>query len=131
MRQERVPFSVTTRIHSFGHALRGLRFLLQSQPNAWIHLLATVCIIAAGVFVRLAGFEWCLILLAMTVVWVTESFNTAVECLVDLVSPEIQPLAGRAKDVAAGAVLLGAIGASLVGVFVFLPHVLSLLSYSA
>ena len=131
MRHERVPFSVTTRIHSFGHAFRGLRFLLQSQPNAWIHLLATVCVIAAGAFVRLAGFEWCLILLAMTVVWVTESFNTAIECLVDLVSPEIQPLAGRAKDVAAGAVLLGAIGASLVGVFVFLPHVLSLLSYSA
>ena len=124
-------FDIAARLRSFRYAIRGLRFLLQSQQNAWIHLLATVCVIAAGVFVRLAGFEWCLILLAMTVVWVAESLNTAIECLVDLVSPETQPLAGRAKDVAAGAVLLSAIGASFVGGFVFLPHVLAMFSYSA
>ena len=124
-------FDIAARLRSFRYAIRGLRFLLQSQQNAWIHLLATVCVITAGVSFRLPGTEWCMIVLAMTVVWVAESLNTAIECLVDLVSPETQPLAGRAKDVAAGAVLLSAIGASLVGVFVFLPHVLTLLSYSA
>ncbi len=124
-------FDIAARLRSFRYAIRGLRFLVQSQQNAWTHLLVTVGVITAAVSFRLPGTEWCLIVLAMTIVWVAESFNTAIECLVDLVSPEIQPLAGRAKDVAAGAVLLSAIGASFVGGFVFLPHVLAMFSYSA
>ncbi len=128
---ERPRFSVAARLRSFYYAIRGLRFLVQSQPNTRIHLLITACVVAAGVAVGLRNSEWCLIVLSTTVVWVAESLNTAVECLVDLATPEFHPLAGKAKDVAAGGVLLSAIGASCVGVLVFLPHIAVMCSYSS
>jgi diacylglycerol kinase (ATP) len=115
------------RLRSFGHALRGLKLLLQSQPNARIHALATVLVLTAGALVRLSPAEWALIALAVAGVWATEALNTAIEFLVDLASPELHPLAAKAKDAAAGAVLVAAIGALIVGVLVFGPHVLKLL----
>jgi diacylglycerol kinase (ATP) len=118
---------LSARLRSFGHALRGLKVLLQTQHNARIHAAATVLVLAAGALVRLSPAEWALILLAIVCVWASEALNTAIEFLVDLASPELHPLAAKAKDVAAGAVLVAAIGALVVGVLVFAPHVLKLL----
>lgn len=118
---------LSARLRSFGHAFRGLKVLLQTQHNARIHALATVLVFAAGAFVRLSPAEWALIMLAIVSVWASEALNTAIEFLVDLVSPELHPLAAKAKDVAAGAVLVAAIGAAVIGGFVFGPHILAFL----
>jgi diacylglycerol kinase (ATP) len=72
--------------------------------------------------------EWCWMTLAIIGVWLAEALNTAIEFLTDLVSPEFHPLAGKAKDVAAGAVLIAAIGAVVIGMFVFGPHLLRMFS---
>ena len=116
------------RARSFGHAFRGLKALLQTQPNARIHALATTLVVAAGAFLGLSTFEWALVALAVAGVWVAEALNTSIEFLVDLASPELHPLAAKAKDVAAGAVLVAAIGAAVVGGFVFGPYLLHLLA---
>ncbi|MGP1679831.1 MAG: diacylglycerol kinase family protein [Burkholderiales bacterium] len=118
---------LSARLRSFGHAFRGLKLLLQTQPNARIHAVATVLVVAAGALLRIAPAEWALIVLAIACVWVAEALNTSIEFLVDLVSPDPHPLAGKAKDVAAGAVLVAAIGSAIIGGFVFGPHILRML----
>ena len=118
---------LSARLRSFGHALRGLKLLLQTQPNARIHAVATVVVVAAGALARLSPAEWALIVLAIVCVWVAEALNTSIEFLVDLVSPDLHPLAGKAKDAAAAAVLVAAIGSAIIGGFVFGPHVLRIL----
>lgn len=118
---------LSARLRSFGHAFRGLKVLLQTQPNARIHAAATVLVVAAGVLLRISPVEWALIVLAIAGVWTAEALNTAIEFLVDRVSPDPHPLAGKAKDVAAGAVLIAAIGSALIGGFVFGPYLLRLL----
>jgi diacylglycerol kinase (ATP) len=118
---------LTGRLRSFGHAFRGLTVLLQTQHNARIHAVATILVVAAGVLARISLTEWVLIALAVVCVWATEALNTSIELLVDLVSPDLHPLAAKAKDVAAGAVLIAAIGSLIVGVLVFGPHISKLL----
>ena len=119
---------ISSRLRSFGHAFRGLKVLLQTQLNARIHAVATVLVVAAGLLLRISPAEWALIVLAIAGVWTAEALNTAIEFLVDLVSPDPHPLAGKAKDVAAGAVLAAAIGSAVIGGFVFGPHLLRLLA---
>lgn len=117
-------FSVAARARSFRYAARGIAALLRSQHNAWIHAAASVAVVGLGFFVGLSRSEWCLVVLAMAVVWSAEAVNTAFEALCDVASPDLHPLVERAKDVAAGAVLLAAAGAAVVGVLVFGPHLL-------
>ena len=112
------------RLRSFGHAFRGLKTLLQTQHNARIHAFATVLVVVAGALAGLSVAEWALIALAAVCVWATEAMNTAIEFVVDLASPEQHPLAAKAKDVAAGAVLISAIGSVVVACLVFGPHIL-------
>ena len=121
-------FSVSGRIRSLVYGLRGLRFLLASQKSAWIHAAATVVVIAAGVYFGLTAAEWGLVTLAIAAVWTAEAFNTAFELLADAVSPDFHPLVGKAKDVAAGAVLIAALGSIAIGVIVFGPHILDALT---
>jgi len=115
------------RLRSFGHALRGIRTLLLTQQNARIHAVATVLVVAAGAVFRISTAEWALIVTAILCVWVAEAINTSIEFLVDLASPEVHPLAGKAKDVAAGAVLVAAIGSAVIGGLVFGPHVIGMM----
>lgn len=110
-----------TRLASFGHALRGIRVLFKSQVNARLHLLAATLVIALGWGLQVSATEWLGLVLAMAAVFTAEALNTALELVVDLVSPEWNALARDAKDVAAGAVLLASIGALVVGGLVFLP----------
>jgi len=99
--------------------------MLATQHNAWLHAVATALVCAAGGACRLAPGEWCAVVLAIVAVWMAEGLNTALELLADATSPEFHPLIGQAKDVAAGAVLLAALGAVLIGLLVFGPHVSS------
>ncbi len=110
------------RIDSFGYAFRGIGELIRTQPNARIHLLATLGVVAAAFWFELSRGEWLAVILAMGGVWAAEAFNTALEALTDLASPEYHELARRTKDVAAGGVLLMAIAAAAVGLVVFLPR---------
>lgn len=109
------------RARSFIYALRGVGALIRSQPNSWVHAVATVLVVGLGLFVRLGRTDWALLALAVAIVWCAEGFNTALESLCDRVSPEFHPLVERAKDVAAGAVLLAALGAACVGLLTLGP----------
>lgn len=95
--------------------------MFRTQPNARFHLVAAVVVTAAGFLLEISRLEWLAVVLCMALVLALEAVNTALEYLTDLVSPEYHPLAGKAKDAAAGAVLVAAIGAAVVGGVVFLP----------
>ena len=114
------------RVRSVKDAVHGVRIMLASQHNAWIHAAATVTVVVAGFLARLSWAEWCWIVLAIVAVWTAEALNTAFEFLTDVASPAFHPLAGQAKDVAAGAVLLAAVGAVIIGVLIFGPKTLLL-----
>jgi diacylglycerol kinase (ATP) len=118
-------FSLAGRIRSFGHALRGLGALLAGQHNAWIHAAATLGVVAAGVFLGISRIEWCFVVLAVASVWTAEALNTAIELLGDAAAPDLHPLVGRAKDVAAGGVLISAVGAAIIGILVLGPPALA------
>jgi len=118
------------RIASFGHAVRGVGSALRSEVHLRFHALATVVTLGLGLYYRLGRLEWALVALAIAAVWTAELANTAIEALTDLASPDYHPLAGKAKDVAAGAVLLAALGALAVGLLVFGPHVMRQFSFN-
>ena len=109
-------------------AVRGILDLLRTQTSARIQLAVSIFVIAAGFFFEIDRVEWIAVSLAIGIVLGAEGFNTALESLADAVHPEKHPLVGRAKDAAAGAVLLAAIAATVVGFIVFLPKLISWLT---
>ncbi len=127
-RHTRMPpaFSLVERIASFGHALRGIAELLTTQHNAWIHALATLGVFSLAAALGISAGEWLAVVLAISSVWSAEAMNSAFESLCDVASPERDPRVRRAKDVAAGAVLVSATGAATVGLIVFAPRLLHL-----
>jgi diacylglycerol kinase len=112
---------------SLGYAFRGVVAMLRLQANARIHAALTVVVVALGFALRVSAGEWCAIVAVIGLVFTAEGLNTAIETLTDLVSPDAHPLAGQAKDVAAGAVLCAAIAAAIIGAIIFLPKLLALL----
>jgi len=112
-------FSITKRAKSFVHAGRGIKIFLKTTHNAWIHV--TICIVAVilGIYFNITNIEWMMIIFASGFVFVSEAFNTAIEIDIDLTSPEYHPYAKDTKDVAAGAVLISAITALLIGILIF------------
>lgn len=118
-------FSLKKRIASFSYALSGIAHLIRHEHNAWIHLMATLVTLSAGLYFELERVDWALVIMAISLVWLGEGLNTAVELLANAITTEPHPLIGHAKDVAAGAVLLSALGAAAIGLLVFLPKVLA------
>ncbi len=116
------PFRIRKRIESFKYALNGLKTLLITQHNAWIHLVSTVIVMILGFVVKISCEEWIPLIIVITIVWVAEALNTAMEFLSDAAVPEIHPLIEKAKDVAAGAVFMSAVSALIVGILVFGSH---------
>ncbi|MDH3349580.1 MAG: diacylglycerol kinase family protein [Desulfobulbaceae bacterium] len=117
-------FQIKARIHSIKFATKGIITMLRTQHNAWLHSLATVTVSICGIGVHLARWEWCFVILAIMAVWIAEALNTALEFLADVASPEFHPLVEKAKDVAAGAVLIAALGAVIIGLLIFWPHLI-------
>ena len=111
------------RYNSFKYAIAGIREVFDSQVNMKIHFVIACMCVVAGFYFSLSHIEWCLIVVAIMAVFSAELFNTSIEHLTDLVSPEHHPLAGKAKDAAAGGVLIAAVGALIIGLLVFLPKV--------
>jgi diacylglycerol kinase len=116
-------FTLKERFKSFCYAFRGVLIMLRSQHNAWIHAMATIIICALGLYLRITSMEWCWILLAIMAVWMAESLNTALEFLADAALPQYHPMVEKAKDVAAGAVLITAIGTVVIGIIILGPYV--------
>ena len=102
--------------------------MLQTESNARIHATATIAVIAAGFVIGISRIEWLAITLSITAVWCAEAFNTTIESICDVASPDYHPKVEQAKDVAAGAVLIASIGAAVVGVLVFGHHLLALIA---
>jgi diacylglycerol kinase (ATP) len=115
-------FTFTGRLRSVKFAVQGIRTMLASQHNAWVHAGSTAAVTIAGFVFRVDRVEWCMLILAMIAVWTAEALNTAFEFLCDVASPEFHPMVAKSKDVGAGAVLLSAIGSVAVGVIIFGPH---------
>ncbi len=109
-------------VAGFGYAFAGLWYALRTQVNMKVHLFLAIVAIALGIVLRISAVEFAIIFLAIAGVLVAEMFNTVLEACVDLASPTYHPLAKTAKDVAAGAVLLSAILAIVVALFIFGPH---------
>lgn len=109
------------RAQSFGYAFEGWWHVLRTQPNAWIHATVSVMVFALAFWLGLNRLEWAILLLATMLVWMAEFANTALEAVVDMTMPDYHPLAKIAKDVAAAAVLVGAIGAVIIGLLIIGP----------
>ncbi len=116
---EKKKNQIQTRINSFKYAFNGIRDLFQSQINARIHAFFIILVTVGGFFFNISKTEWLLCIIAMAMVLAAEAMNTALEYLVDLVSPEYNELAGKAKDAAAAAVLILAIAAAIIGLMIF------------
>ena len=108
----------------FKYALQGLKYAFSTQINFKFHVGAALLVFAFGWFFKLSLFEWLWLLLAIALVMIAELFNTALEVLVNLVSPDYHPLAGKVKDLASAAVLLTAVTAFTIGLFIFIPKIL-------
>ncbi len=106
----------------FGYAFRGLWYVFRTQRNMRVHLAIAALAILTGIVLHISAIEFALIFVTITIVLTAEMVNTVFELCIDLASPEYHPLAKIAKDIAAGAVLLSAIFAVVVGLFVFVPH---------
>jgi len=109
---------------SLHDAACGVVDALASQRNMKIHLIAAILVVAAGLFMGLNRLEWSVIILTITAVWAAEIMNTSLERVVDLLSPQYNALAGQAKNLGAGAVLVTALGAVLVGIMIFGPRLI-------
>lgn len=109
-------------LRSFGYAWKGIRSCIGKEQNLSFHLLATPTVVAAGLLAGITRTEWMVVILCIGLVIAAELFNSAIEQLVDLVSPQRHPLAGRVKDIAAGAVLVCAATAAIVGLIIFVPY---------
>lgn len=121
MPQQNVKPRILRLLNSFHYAFTGWWYCLRTQNNTRIHALATISVVAMGLWLDIQPSDWVLLTLAITIVWVAEMINTAVETTIDLCSPGIQTKAKIAKDVAAGAVLAGAVGAIIVGFLILGP----------
>lgn len=111
-------------IKSFKYAHAGAAHVLRTQRNIWIHLAIGILVLGTGYRVRLSLTEMAVIVLTTAFVIVAEMFNTALEETINLIKPEPHPMAALVKNVAAGAVLLAACGAAIVGLLIFLPRLI-------
>jgi diacylglycerol kinase (ATP) len=120
---EKHAFSLVKRAKSFTHAGRGIWVFVRTTHNAWLHAAILSGALALGFYFGITRIEWLFIVLAAGLVMTAEAFNTAIEVDIDLTSPEYHPFAKDTKDVAAGAVLISAITAAIIGLVIFVPYI--------
>ncbi len=115
-----------SRLKSFRHAFAGLFTLLRTQHNAWLHAFATALVIIVAAVLQVRGEDWRWLIIAILLVWVSETLNTAIEYICDVVSPQHNEAVKHAKDISAGAVLLCAVGAVLIGLITLWPYMVAM-----
>ena len=112
---------------SFVFAAKGIKSVFSSETNMKVHAAISVFVILMGFVFEISTVEWLACILCIGLVFTVEIFNTSIETLVDLISPQKNMLAGKTKDIAAGAVLVAAIMSVVVGIIIFLPKLLNLI----
>lgn len=117
----------STLIKNFGFAAKGLRLVIQKERSMRIHIGILLLVTLCGIYFQISSLEWIICFLCFGSVLAAETFNTAIERIVDAVSPEFNPKYGEIKDIAAGAVFIAVIFTILVGLFIFLPKFISLI----
>ena len=122
-------FSWSKRAKSFSYAGRGIALLIRNEHNAWIHLSVFALVILVGLFFQITSTEWIYITIVAAMVLLSEAFNTAIEYLCNHVSPNQNETIGKVKDIAAGAVLIAAIAAAIVGSLIFVPYLIDILKH--
>lgn len=122
-------FSIRARLRSFLFAFQGIRVLVSEEHNFRIHLVAAALAIGLGAYLHISPADWLWITGCIGLVLTAEAFNSAIERLTDLRQPDHDPKAGRIKDIAAGAVLLTALTALVIGIIVFWPYLSALSSH--
>jgi|GEM_PF-523156 len=128
--ERKSPLRANSFIQSVGFALKGMRYLLKEERNFRIHVLLAGFVFSMAMLFQFAAWEWIVLLIGTAVMLSTEAFNTAVECLVDLlVGEKMVPLAGQIKDITAAACLMTAMALSIVGIVLFWPHLLLLVQH--
>lgn len=120
------PFSTRQRLRSFVYAFAGLRAVLRTEHNTWIHLACTIGAASAGLLLHIDALEWMALVIAFALVWMAEIFNTVFEKLADLYTTDQHPQIKLIKDMAAGAVLIAAVAAFIVGAIIFIPKIIAL-----
>jgi len=120
-------FNLKDRAKSFVYAFNGIKEVIASQHNVWIHFVIASIVICMGIVFVISPYEWIAIVLSIGIVLSAEVFNSAIEALVDLVSPAFNEKAGKIKDMAAAAVLITALMAVITGCIIFLPYILALI----
>ena len=114
-------FSARSRLNSFEFAFKGIFKFFQQEPNAWIHLAATIIVFIAAAYFEVSSNEIIALIIVMGFVWVAEIFNTVVERVMDFISTKRNSKIEFIKDLAAGGVLIAAITAIVTGAIVFIP----------
>ena len=117
-------FSLSARLNSFRFAIKGVITFFQQEHNAWIHLVATLAVLLGSVYFSITGFELIALIIVTGLVWIAEMFNTVIEHIMDLISPEYHQKVAFIKDLSAAAVLVSAILAAVTGLIVFLPKII-------
>lgn len=112
------------RLASLGYALAGWLYMLRWQKNTRIMAVATLLVGVVGLWLQISTLEWAILVLIITIVWLTEFLNAGIEAAIDVASPEIHPMAKVGKDVASAAVLLGAVAAIIIGLLILGPPLL-------
>ena len=112
---------IKARLRSFSYAFHGCSYVLRNEPNSWIHAFITILVVIVAFWLHIPARDWAVLLLTIVMVWAAEFFNTAIETIVDLASPEENPLAKASKDVAAAAVLIAALTSILIGLLILGP----------
>jgi len=118
-----------SRLQSFRHAFAGWYYVIRTQKNAWIHAIATFCVVLMASWLELSARDWAVLILTIGMVWMAEFLNTALEAVVDLASPQKHPLAKVGKDVGAAAVLIAAMAAVPIGLLIMGPPLLNRLAF--
>jgi diacylglycerol kinase len=109
-------------LRGFVYAFAGWATAFRTQRNFRIHLFVALLVIGAGYYFGITPTEWCLVLTCIGTVLGAELVNSAIEAMIDLLHPDRHPLAGRAKDLAAGAVLIVVVTSVIIGLIIFLPY---------
>ena len=117
-------FSTRQRLKSFVYAFSGIRYFFQREHNAWIHGVAAILVLMFAFLMKISAIEMIAILVSIALVWITEMFNTAIESIMDHLSPGQHPNVKVIKDLAAGAVLIAAFIAFIIGLIIFIPKLL-------
>jgi diacylglycerol kinase len=117
-------FSITKRLKSFGHAFNGLKTAFKGEHNLRIHLVAAILVVILGLYFKIEIVEWLILTLTIGFVIAMELLNSSIENLADYACKEQHPMIKKVKDIAAGAVLVSAISALIVGLLVFIPKLI-------